>query len=439
MNQDSVASNANSPRSDLQKPSDRDLSVIRYPILALNQFFADHGTIRAAALTYTTLLAIVPMMAFAFASLRGLGFADDIFEFILRQLGPVFNPEMRERLSSYVMRVNVKTLGVTGLAAFLFSAVLTLNTIEKSLNAIFEVRQQRRLIRKFTDYFSILFLTPMLLGITFSATAVFQARNFLAPLGDYWILTSGAAVFLKMIPMLSSVVLFTLVLMVIPNTHVRLIPATLGGVVGGFFWYFLQWGYVSFQIGFSRYEAIFGTLAQLPILMVWIYFAWCILIYAAELTAIAGGKRVRRQGSDNRTDQGSLTDIALLVMTSLASRAATREPPWTIANLSETLDSPPEIMKTAFKCLQEKGLLTETGEGGGLLLTRDPATISALEIVDAVEVRTSRHENGDNRRVNPLLQEINSQRLTALDGVTLLHLREAEAGSSPGHEELSTE
>ena len=139
----------------LKRPTFRERLVrgpafLSYPILALDHFFADHGTVRAAALTYTTLLALVPMLAFGFASLRGLGFADELFQIIFNQLGPVFDPEIRDRLFSYVTRVNVRTLGTIGLAAFLFSAILTLNTIEKALNFIFEVKRSRPLVRKFT-------------------------------------------------------------------------------------------------------------------------------------------------------------------------------------------------------------------------------------------------------------------------------------------------
>ncbi len=442
MKPDTAPSDASSPRKlpNFREILSRAPAVMRFPILALDHFFADQGTVRAAALTYTTLLAIVPMLAFAFASMRGLGFADELFEILLRQLGPVLDLETRDRLFSYIARVNVKTLGATGLLAFLFSAVLTLNTIEKSLNHIFEVRRQRPLIRKFTDYFSILFLTPLLLGITISATAVFQAREWLAPLGGYWILTGGAELLLKMIPMLASVCLFTLVLMVIPNTYVPLQPAALGGVVGGFLWYFLQWGYVSFQVGFSRYEAIFGALAQLPILMVWIYFAWCILIYAAELTALVGGRRIHLQGPENHVDQAPTAKIALLAMTSLASRAAGREPPWTLENLAKKLDSSPEILKTTVNRLQDKGLVAETAKSGGLLLTRHPAAISAAEIVDAVEAEFSQNEDSPNGGVSELLREIHSKRRATLEGVTLENLRAAaESHLSPASKGMPIE
>lgn len=404
---------------------------MRFPILALDHFFSDHGTVRAAALTYTTLLAIVPMLAFAFAILRGLGFADELFGILIHQLGPVFTPDIRNRLYSYVTNVNVKTLGATGLAAFLISAVLTLNTIEKCLNVIFEVHRQRPLVRKFTDYFSILFLTPLLLGITISATAVFQARDFLAPLSGYWILTGGAELLLKMVPMLASIILFALVIIVIPNTYVRLKPAAAGGIVGGVLWFFLQWAYVSFQIGVSRYEAIFGTLAQLPILMVWIYFAWCILIYSAELAALVGGRRIRLGDLEDTLDQCPPPEFALKIMAALATRAETRTPPWTLKNLANQLDTSPKILKTVVDRLQQKGLIAVAREGGGLLLPRSPAAISALEIVEATEGNFTHFDMTDNERLKALIDKIRNQRRDTLKNVTLENLRSAAYQNPP--------
>jgi len=93
--------------------------ALRLPILALVRFQADHASIRAAALTYTTLLSIVPILAFSFAILRGLGFDKGIYEFILEQLGPVFNMEVREKLFTFIGKVNFKTMGATGLGASL--------------------------------------------------------------------------------------------------------------------------------------------------------------------------------------------------------------------------------------------------------------------------------------------------------------------------------
>jgi membrane protein len=398
-------------------------AILSYPILALDHFFADQGTVRAAALTYTTLLALVPMLAFSFAILRGLGFAEELFGIIFNQLGPVFDPQIRDRLYSYITRVNVSTLGTTGLAAFLLSAILTLNTIEKALNVIFEVKHSRPLVRKFTDYFTILFLTPLLLGITLSATTVFQIRDWLAPLGEHWILTTGAEVLLKMVPILASVVLFMYILMVIPNKYVSFKSAFMGGIIGGVLWFYLQWGYVSFQVGFSRYEAIFGALAQLPILMVWIYFAWCILIYSAELAAIVDGRTIRLQRAGNSVMSQVSLETAFLVMTSIASRSATRHPPWTIGTLAENLNLPLETLKSTVECLQNKGLIDQSETSGGLLLVRHPATIFGTDILDAVEETSSLQGELVDGRVHSLLDEIHQQRRQTLENVTLENLR----------------
>ncbi|MDP7503645.1 MAG: YhjD/YihY/BrkB family envelope integrity protein, partial [Nitrospinota bacterium] len=180
-------------------------AALHLPILALVRFYADQAPIRAAALTYTTLLSIVPVLAFSFAILRGLGFDQGIYEYIIEQLGPVFNTDVREQLFAFIGKVNFKTLGATGLGVFLLSVILTLNTVERSLNVIFDVKEDRLLSRKFTDYFSMIFFTPLLLGIILSSTALFKIRGFVASLGSYWFLTTGAELLLKLVPLAGSI------------------------------------------------------------------------------------------------------------------------------------------------------------------------------------------------------------------------------------------
>ena len=360
-------------------------AALRLPILALERFFSDQAPLRAAALTYTTLLSIVPVLAFGLAILRGLGFDQGIYEYFLEQLGPAFTPDVRDKLFTFIGRVNYKTLGATGLGVFLVTIILTLNGVERSLNAIFEVKRQRPLVRKFTDYFSLIFFTPLLLGIIISSTTLFKIRGFVASMGSYWILGTGAELLLKLVPLIGSIFLITLLLIVLPNTRIRLLPGLLGGVVGGVLTFFLQWGYVSFQVEFTGKMAIYGALAQLPILMVWIFLGWCILFYSAELAAIAQGRVIpAREGALPPEGEGRW-EAALRVMTHLASRSETREPPWTPALLADRLDYPAEILNTIVNLLKEAGLAAETKEGDSLLPARSPSAIAAIEIFDAVE------------------------------------------------------
>ena len=226
-----------------------------------------------------------------------------------------------------------------------------------------------------------------------------------------------------MVPILASVVLFMYILMVIPNLYVSFKAALMGGVVGGVLWFYLQWGYVSFQVGFSRYEAIFGALAQLPILMVWIYFAWCILIYSAELAAIVQGRPIRLHRAEKPVTSPVSLEAAFHVMASIANQSATQNPPWTMDTLSEELDLPIESLKSTVTCLQDKGLVAQSENFGGLLLVRHPATILGTDILDAVEDTSSMLDASEDSKVHSLLHEIDQQRREKLETITLEDLR----------------
>jgi len=402
--------------------------ALRLPILASENFLADQAHLRAAALTYTALLSLVPALAFAFALLRGLGFEENVLDFVLLQFFPATEAGIYERILGYIARVNAGTVGAIGVAGLLLTVVLTLNTVERSLNVIFRARRPRTLVRKLTDYFSILFLAPLLLGVTISATAFLQLREWLGPLGAHWLFTGGAALGLKLLPLIGAVVLFALVLLVMPNARVRPRAAAVGGITGGLMWFVLQWAYVRFQFGFSRNEAIYGALAQLPILMVWIYLAWCVLLYAAELAALLQGRPAGPRGGGSPADP---RDLALRLMAALARRSATREPPWTLEALQEGLDAPREILETVADQLKAHGLLAEANEDGRLLLGRHPAAIPAAEIFDAVEEAPS-PEGG--RGLEALLADMRARKRAALEGVTLEHLRTA-GGGQEGSEE----
>ncbi len=403
-------------------------AALRPAILALRGFRADQAPLRAAGLTYTTLLSIVPILAFAFAMLRGLGFHEDLLGFLIQNFAPTTSFEAQEAIISFVSRVNAKTIGAIGLGTFLVTVVITLGTVERSFNAIFGVRHQRPLIRKFTDYFSMILLAPLLLGITMSGTVISRIRDWLAPLGVHWVFFDAGALSLQLVPLAGAIVLFTLALIILPNTHVRLRPAVIGGVTGGVMWFILQWAYVVFQFGFSRQQAIYGALAQLPVLMVWLYLTWCVVLYAAELAATLQGRRMPRPSEGEEPAGADRFALALRAMTALARRSATPEPAWTLDALAEALDAPEYILETTMQRLEEYGLIAETKRDSRLILTRHTASIPAVEIFDAMEEPAEEGGAPEGSGPAALMREMQRGRRNALEGISLERLA-GEAGS----------
>ncbi|MBI2177236.1 MAG: YihY/virulence factor BrkB family protein [Candidatus Tectomicrobia bacterium] len=352
--------------------------LLRLPILASSLFLSDQAHLRAAALTYTSLLSLVPVLAFAFSLMRGLGFEEDLLSYLLLQYFPASDPGLYEQLLGYVRQVNARTLGAAGLGGLLLSVALTLGTVEKALNAIFGARRQRTFIRKFTDYFAILFLSPLLIGLTMSGIALLQRA------------------------------------------------AAWGGMTGGIAWFLLQWAYVRFQVGFTRHEAIYGALAQLPILMIWLYLAWCVLLYSAELAALVQGRRPPAGPEEGPPGPGP-GELALRILTEAAVRAGGEGPPLSREEVEKGLDARPEILETVLDRLQTHGLLLEAREGGRLLLGRHPAGIAAEEVWDLFPPPPSSGPPG----AEGLLREMRRRERSALEGCTIEQLR-LGAQENPG-------
>ncbi|MEK6709367.1 MAG: YihY/virulence factor BrkB family protein [Nitrospinota bacterium] len=388
------------------------LPVLRLPILAFRLFLSDQAHLRAAALAYTSLLSLIPVLAFAFAIMRGLGFEEGLLSYLLVQYFPASDPGLHEQILGYVRRVNAKTLGAVGLGGLFVTVLLTLDSAERALNAIFGARRQRTFVRKFTDYFSILSLSPLLIALTLSGIALLQLRERLGFLGGFWLFSEAGTLALKLAPLLGAILLFAWILVVMPNTRVSFRAAAWGGVTGGAAWFLLQWGYVRFQVGFARYEAIYGALAQLPILMVWLYLAWCTLLYAAELAALAEGRRP--QAGPEGLGLAGPGETALRVLIRAAAHSALPGPPPGREELFRGLDARPEILETVLDRLEKHGLLLEAREGGRLLLGRHPASIPAAEVWDLFHPPQAG---------GGLFGEMGRRRRSALEGLTLEQLR----------------
>src|SRR5689334_7004247 len=229
------------------------LGVIR---TAVDGFTNHNDTLWASALAYTLSLSLIPILAVALSAVKGLIGADAIKPVIEEYLA-INSPELTNKILFYVGNINAATLGAVGGATLLVTVVWTLSTIEQALNTIFNVSQQRNWLRKFTDYLSITFTIPVLLTVALSLKASL-AKNltWLPNLG--WI----AAI-------LPLWVAFSFLYLFFPNRRVRWSCAALGGLVAAILLEIGQWAYLTFQVSAGRYQAIYGALAAVPILLTW--------------------------------------------------------------------------------------------------------------------------------------------------------------------------
>jgi len=341
----------------------------------------DKGLLRASALTYSTLLSLVPLLALMFAVLKGFGVQRRLEPLLLEHLA-IGNQEVVRQIIEYVDNTKIGALGVVGLVALLFTAVSVLGNIEASFNDIWQVRRGRNLLRKVADYIAMLVVGPILLLASVSLGTLLQtdgAATFLRLLGPVQNLL------LRAVPHVSIWVALTLVYLLMPHRRVPLGAALLGGVVAGSLWKVAEHLYITFQFGMARYNAIYGAMAQLPMLLVWVYVSWCLVLVGAELAFVY---QLPGQGRFLRAQRGLWVprlEVALTVLNAVARRFELgREAP-AVSEIGAEVGLHPGHADGVIARLVEDGLLAWTqDEPPRLVPARSPDRISVDELVRRV-------------------------------------------------------
>jgi membrane protein len=172
---------------------------------------------------------------------------------------------------------------LSAIAAFL-AVLAIMGNAEMCFNSIWGGVRGRSLSRKLRSYATVIIVAPLLLLLALALTAFLQPGSRLHAFLDAWSLGAPALVLLRVLPFALLWLSFTLLYTGLPNTSVRPISAIVGAIVAGTLWQLAQWTYVTFVIRLVRYSAVYGTLWQLPILLAWIYIAWCVILYGAEVS-----------------------------------------------------------------------------------------------------------------------------------------------------------
>ena len=248
----------------------------------LQGFARHHGPQNAASLTFATLLSIVPLMAVSLAVFYAFPVADKVQETVQGFLFSNFVPASGEVLQQYLQAFSDQASKLNGVSfAFLVVVALTLMAnIDRTLNAIWDVRRKRGPLSKFLIYWSVLTLGPVLMAVSVLATSYLLSFSLLSEAA-----ASGSGQrLLSLTPVLASALAFSLMYAVIPNVRVRVVHALVGGMVAALLFEAAKHGFAYYITSFPTYEAIYGALAAIPIFLVWLYLSWTIVLIGAEVT-----------------------------------------------------------------------------------------------------------------------------------------------------------
>lgn len=259
-------------------------AVFKTAYLAVRFFTAKRVMTQASALTYSTLLAIVPILAVVFAIARGFGYNKYIEVWFRNAFSS--QPQVSEVIIGFVNSYLVHTksgifLGV-GLIFMLYTVMMLVSNIEQTFNEIWQVKKKRSIFRTVTDYLAMFFLFPILIVVS-SGLSLFWA-TVASSLPDFLLLGTAVRLLIDVSPYLLMSLVFVSLYVFMPNTHVKVKNAIVPGILAGIAMQLVQFFYIHSQLWVTGYNAIYGSFAALPLFMLWVQISWTICLFGAELT-----------------------------------------------------------------------------------------------------------------------------------------------------------
>ncbi len=337
---------------------------LRVLLLALKGFFEDKVVVKASALTYYTLMSIVPIFAMAFGIAKGFGFEKYLEQQITSQFKgqEEFINRVIEFANSLLARTGGGIVAGIGVVLLFWSVINVLSNIEHAFNDIWQVEKPRSWIRKFTDYLSIMLIAPVLLiasgsihiYLATTVKTIAQEIELVGYISPYLINM------LQFIPYLLIWILFSFIFIAIPNTKVSYVSGIIAGVIAGSGFVILQWLYITLQIGVSRYNAIYGSFAALPLFLFWVQISWQIVLLGAEISfAYQNVDMYEYERETTHISHKNRKMLALLVLSTIVKRFMQGEKPATSLDLSINLKIPQRLMRNLLDLMVNCELLNE--------------------------------------------------------------------------------
>lgn len=367
--------------------------MVKVLSLAVRFFTTKRVLTQAAALTYSTLLAIVPIMAVVFAIARGFGYNRYIELWFRDALAS--QPQAAEVIIGWVNSYLVHTksgifLGV-GLVFMLYTVLMLVSNIEQTFNEIWQVKKPRSIFRTFTDYLAMFFLFPILIVIS-SGLSIFMA-TMASSLPNFLLLGSAVRLLISLSPYVLMSALFIALYVFMPNTHVRVKNAIVPGILAGIAMQWLQFFYIHSQIWVTGYNAIYGSFAALPLFMLWVQISWTICLFGAELSYTS--QNLEYYDYDTQTTDIShryQIMLSALLMGHICRRFANGGKPYTAEELRQLTGIPIRIVNDMVYQLIDARLLIEIssdekGESSRYVPAESLSNLSLGTMIDRLEAQ----------------------------------------------------
>lgn len=367
------------PQTTAPSPAERRshaLDVLRFTL-----DFAAHRKLTrvASSLTFTTVLAIVPLLAVVLALFTAFPlfaqFRQALETFLSESLLP---PSVSDTIMSYLNQFAAQASGLTavGSAFLVVTSIMLIMTIDEAFNEIWNVARQRPMRQRLLVYWAIISLGPILMGASLWASSVL-ARESLGYIGN---LSEGIGLLLNLVPLLMSVLGFTALFMFVPNCRVLWRDAALGGLGTTAVLAVMKAGFTAYLTRFPSYTVIYGAFATLPIFLLWIYLSWLVVLMGATVASLLPALRLHRWAL--RRHVGAQAVDALGILRILWHARGALPPGRSLGYLEKHLRVHPDALRDMLGALRELGYVVPVADGEQWVLACDPARADIGPLVD---------------------------------------------------------
>ena len=409
----------------------------RFAYALLRDLAAGELSLRAMSLVYSMMLATVPLLAFSFSVLKGLGVHRALEPVLLNLLEPL-GPRAREisdSIVAFVDNVSGSGLATLSLLVLIYTALSMAQKVESSFNFVWRVDRPRSLARRFSDYLSVLLIGPVLMSVAMGLIAAIESTAAMSRLRATPVIGDVITTLGSLTPYVLIMTAFTVLYLLVPNTRVRLRPALLGGVFAGLIWVGGGNLFTELVVEASRYDAIYSSFAIVIMAMLWLYFSWLILLLGTQLTFYLQNPDYLRYGPRTPPMSNGLRErLAFAVMLLVGRDFAEPGHGWRVGSLAARIRVPQHLLEPVVGALTQQNLLTETKDSR-LVPARDLHLMTLREIAGAVRGHGLNRTGHEWRTVQNLADRMERSLDDALGDETLADLiaRDVELEAQQEH------
>ncbi|MFP4266657.1 MAG: YihY/virulence factor BrkB family protein [Spirochaetaceae bacterium] len=396
----------------------------------------DHCLLRASSLAFSTLLALVPLTAFVFSLFTGFGAFQDVQmqfrDLLVRFLVPTHQEELLRYIDVFI--ANARTMGVVGLLLFALTSIFLLNGITQNINAVWGSSSKLAFMRKLSLYFSVIVFGTLIISTGFSFT-----RTIKIFFSDAQEISELFSLVVRLGPSITFFIILWMIIYTIPSAKVRLSSSILGAFFGTILWELARFAFVDGTNYILRMSVIYGSIAYIPIFLVWLSIQWLVILVAVEISYIHQYRSYRLiQGKTvGAFDPYRQIHMGLRLYLLIARRFYQGEEPFSIRSLAHKVELSPNDTEFFLSRFQKSGLITYTHSGPSVVTPmKEPAVTEFREVLEALYGYPLSTEDAGGRYALGLLEKGTE----SFHGTTVLDIissTEIDKESNNGQEEES--